>query len=132
MDPVGNVIAQIKNAQAVKKAVIYVNYSKFVYNFLDVLQRQGYLEKIIKVEAGQMEFVHPAIEIVLKYHNGNPVIMDIQRISKPGRRVYVGCNDIPDFYSSLGNVVLSTSKGQMLGSSARVQRLGGELICKIF
>ena len=127
-DPLGDMLSRIRNAQMRKKSKVSTPGSKLRANVLDVLQAEGYIRGYSTVEQnGQSEF-----EIELKYYDGEPVIHEIERISKPGRRVYASVKSIPRVKNGLGVSILSTPKGVMSDSAARDQNVGGEVLCTIF
>jgi small subunit ribosomal protein S8 len=128
-DPIGDMLTRIRNAVMVKKKEVVVEpASKLKMAILDVLKREGYIEGY-KIEG---EGVKKKIIVYLKYYQGKPVIQVIERISKPGRRIYVGVDEIPKVYNGLGIAILSTSKGVLSDREAKKLRVGGELICKVF
>jgi small subunit ribosomal protein S8 len=128
-DPLGDMLTRIRNAQMRKKSKVATPASRIRQHVLDVLQSEGYIRGYSTVEhkAGQSEF-----EIELKYYDGEPVIREIERISKPGRRVYVSVKSIPRVANGLGVSILSTPKGVMSDAEARDQNVGGEILCTIF
>ena len=128
-DPLGDMIARIRNAQLRKKSKVSTPASKLRGNLLDVLASEGYIRGYAAVElsAGRKEF-----EIELKYYDGEPVIREIQRVSKLGRRVYTSVTNIPRVANGLGVTILSTPKGVMADHSARDHNVGGEVLCRIF
>ncbi len=128
-DPIGDMLTRIRNAvMAKKKEVVVEPASKLKMAILDVLKREGYIEGY-RVEG---EGVKKKIIVYLKYYQGKPVIQVIERVSKPGRRIYVGVDEIPKVYNGLGIAILSTSKGILSDREAKKLRVGGELICKVF
>ena len=128
-DPLGDMLTRIRNAQMRKTAKVSSPGSRLRRNVLDVLQAEGYIRGYSSVdyENGRSEF-----EIELKYHAGEPVIREIERISKPGRRVYVSLQNIPRVANGLGVSILSTPKGVMSDAEARDQNVGGEVLCRVF
>ena len=128
-DPLGDMLTRIRNAQMCGKGKVSTPASKIRKNVLDVLQNEGYIRGYAQVE---YEGGLPEIEIELKYYDGDPVIKEIKRISKPGRRVYSSVNDLPRVHNGLGVSILSTSKGVMSDSEARSQNVGGEILCRVF
>jgi small subunit ribosomal protein S8 len=128
-DPIGDMITRIRNAQMRKKSKVSTPASKLRGNLLDVLQSEGYIRGYSSVDLGpgKSEF-----EIELKYYDGEPVIREIQRVSKPGRRVYTSVTNIPRVANGLGVTILSTPKGVMADHSARDSNVGGEVLCRIF
>ena len=128
-DPIGDMIARIKNAAMRKRAKVSTPASKMRGRVLDVLQTEGYIRGYSLVEApGE----HPAFEIELKYFDGEPVIAEIARVSKPGRRVYSSIKDLKPIRNGLGISILSTPKGVMSDAAARDQNVGGEVLCRVY
>ena len=128
-DPIANMIASIKNGQMAHKASISVPSSKLKKSVLAVLLQEGY---IASTEDAKDENGHPVITIGLKYHEGQPVIRTISRVSKPGRRVYAAVGKMPKVHNGLGVIIVSTSKGVMSDFDARQANIGGELLCSVF
>ena len=128
-DPIGDMLTRIRNAVGRKKTKVSTPASKLRARVLDVLQSEGYIRGYT-----QSEFVNgkAEIEIELKYYEGVPVIRELTRVSKPGRRVYVSFKSIPQVANGLGISILSTPKGVMADHEAREQNVGGELLCRIF
>ena len=128
-DPLGDMIARIHNAQMRKKNKVSSPTSRLRAGVLDVLKTEGYIRGYTSVEHkdGRSEF-----EIELKYFDGAPVIREIERISKPGRRVYVSVKALPRVNNGLGVAILSTPKGVMADHDARDQNVGGEILCTVF
>ncbi len=128
-DPLGDMLTRIRNATMRKKGKVSTPASKLRARVLDVLQAEGYIRGYSQVdfENGKSE-----IEIELKYFENVPVIREITRISKPGRRVYVSVKSIPQVANGLGISILSTPKGVMADHEAREQNVGGELLCRMF
>ena len=128
-DPLGDMLTRIRNAQLRKKSKVSTPASKLRGNLLDVLKAEGYIRGYSKVEfdGGKSEF-----EIELKYFDGQPVIREISRVSKPGRRVYTSVDNIPRVANGLGVTILSTPKGVMADHAARENNVGGEVLCKVF
>ena len=127
-DPIGDMIARIKNAQLRNHKKVQLPSSKFKVKIAEVLKSEGY---IIDYKVSQ-ETNKPYLEISLKYHSGNPVISSIQRVSKPGRRVFSRADSLPKINNGLGIAIISTPKGVMSDIDARKQKVGGEIICKVF
>ena len=127
-DPIGDMIARIKNAQLRNHKKVQLPSSKFKIKIAEVLKSEGY---IIDYKVSQ-ESNKPYLEISLKYHSGNPVISSIQRVSKPGRRVFSRAESLPKINNGLGIAIISTPKGVMTDIDARKQKVGGEIICKVF
>ncbi len=127
-DPIGDMIARIKNAQLRNHKKVELPSSKFKVKIADVLKNEGY---IIDYKTFS-ELNKSKLEISLKYHYGNPVISSIQRVSKPGRRIFSSAESLPKINNGLGIAIVSTSKGVMTDIEARKQKIGGEIICKVF
>ena len=127
-DPIGDMLTRIRNAQMRGTGKVHSPASKMRVRVLEVLQAEGYIRGFAEVERnGKRD-----IEIELKYYDGAPVIQEIKRISKPGRRVYSSVGDIPLVRNGLGISILSTSKGVMSDNVARSENVGGEIICRVF
>ncbi len=127
-DPIGDMLTRIRNGQLRGKSTVSSPASKLRGWVLDVLADEGY----IRGYEGAEENGHPAFEISLKYYEGTPVIREVKRVSKPGRRVYMSVNDIPVVRQGLGVSIVSTPKGVMSDASARANNVGGEVICTVF
>ena len=128
-DPIANMLAAIKNAQAALKPHTVVPASKARKAVLKVLNDEGYINGF---SDAKNEDGHPVIKIDLKYFEGRGVINKVQKISTPGRRVYASVSKFPKVYNGLGIIVVSTSKGVMSDFDARQQKIGGELLCSVF
>ena len=128
-DPIADMLTRIRNSQMRGKSTVMTPASKMRARVLDVLVDEGYIRGY---ETTTGEDGHPAIEISLKYFDGAPVIREMKRVSKPGRRVYLGVDDIPSVRQGLGVSIVSTSKGVMSDASARSQNVGGEVLCTVF
>jgi small subunit ribosomal protein S8 len=127
-DPIGDMLTRIRNAQLRKRPTVATPASTMRARVLDVLQSEGYIRGYAAVELnGKAEF-----QIELKYFEGQPVIREIQRVSKPGRRVYSSVRNIPRVADGLGVSILSTPKGVMSDNEARSQNVGGEVLCRVF
>ena len=127
-DPVGDMLARIKNSQVRNHKKVQLPSSKFKVKIVEVLKSEGYIIDY-KVENEQKK---PNLEINLKYNLGNPVISNIERISKPGRRIFSSAESLPKINNGLGIAIVSTPKGVMTDVDARKQKIGGEIICKVF
>ena len=126
-DPLGDMLTRIRNAQMRGRSTVLTPASKLRVRVLDVLQSEGYIRGYTEIEKdGRKE-----LEIELKYYDGSPVISEIRRISKPGRRVYSGAKDIPLVRNGLGISILSTPKGVMSDNVARTENVGGEILCRV-
>ena len=128
-DPLGDMLTRVRNAQMRGKSTVETPASKLRAWVLDVLADEGYIRGY---EAKTGKDGHPAIEISLKYYEGTPVIREVKRVSKPGRRVYMGVGNIPSVRQGLGISIVSTSKGVMTDASARSANVGGEVLCTVF
>jgi small subunit ribosomal protein S8 len=128
-DPISDLIARINNAQMRKKPKVSTPDSRLRVSVLDVLKNEGFIRGYAKVDHadGRSE-----LEIELKYFDGEPVIREISRVSKPGRRVYVAVRNLPRINNGLGVAILSTPKGVMADHDARDANVGGELLCTVF
>ncbi len=128
-DPLGDMLTRIRNGQRAHKSMVVSPASKHRAAVLDVLEREGYIRGYLEREfdEGKAE-----LEIELKYYEGEPVIREISRVSKPGRRVYSGIKDLAKVYNGLGISILSTPRGVMSDSEARAANVGGEVLCKVF
>jgi small subunit ribosomal protein S8 len=128
-DPIGDMIARIRNAAMRKRSKVVTPASKLRQRVLDVLQDEGYIRGYSVVEkAGEF----PTFEIELKYFDGEPVIAEIARVSTPGRRVYSSIKDLKPIKNGLGISILSTPKGVMSDSAARDANVGGEVLCRVY
>ncbi|HFB2048227.1 MAG: 30S ribosomal protein S8 [Hyphomicrobiaceae bacterium] len=128
-DPIGDMLTRIRNAQMRRKTKTVTPASNMRSRVLEVLKDEGYIRGYVQIE---QKGVRPEIEIELKYNNGEPAIREIQRVSKPGRRVYSSVKDIPNVANGLGMVILSTPKGVMSDWRAREENVGGEILCNVF
>ncbi|MCK0142556.1 30S ribosomal protein S8 [Aliiroseovarius sp. F20344] len=128
-DPIGDMLTRIRNAHMRGKSTVSTPASKLRGWVLDVLADEGYIRGY---ENGTDERGLPTLEISLKYFDGTPVIRELKRVSKPGRRVYMGSKDIPQVRQGLGVSIVSTPKGVMSDANARNQNVGGEVLCTVF
>ncbi|MCE0506780.1 MULTISPECIES: 30S ribosomal protein S8 [unclassified Roseivivax] len=128
-DPIGDMLTRIRNAQLRGKSTVSTPASKLRAWVLDVLADEGYIRGY---EKGTDERGHPTLQIALKYYEGAPVIRELTRVSKPGRRVYLGVTDIPQVRQGLGVSIVSTPKGVMSDANARAANVGGEVLCTVF
>ncbi|MFY0595519.1 MAG: 30S ribosomal protein S8 [Cognatishimia sp.] len=128
-DPIGDMLTRIRNGQLRGKSTVSSPASKLRGWVLDVLADEGYIRGY---ESTTGSDGHPALEISLKYYEGTPVIREVKRVSKPGRRVYMAVNDIPTVRQGLGVSIVSTSKGVMSDANARANNVGGEVLCTVF
>lgn len=128
-DPIADMLTRARNAQKAKKSTFVCPHSKMKASILDVMQSEGFIKgyTVKDIRKGIQELV-----VELKYFAQEPVIKQIKRISKPGRRVYSAVGSIPRYYSGLGVTILSTPRGVMSDAAAREAHVGGEIICSIF
>ena len=127
-DPVGDMLARIRNSQVRNHKKVQLPSSKFKVKIVEVLKNEGYIIDF-KIDNDEKK---PNLEINLKYNLGNPVISNIERISKPGRRIFSSAESLPKINNGLGIAIVSTPKGVMTDVDARKQKIGGEIICKVF
>ena len=127
-DPIGDMIARIKNAQQRNHKRVELPSSNFKVKIADILKNEGFI-KDFKVNQDTNK---PLLLMELKYHSGNPVISNFERVSKPGRRIFSSADGLPKINNGLGIAIVSTPKGVMTDIDARKQRVGGEIICKVF
>ena len=128
-DPLGDMLTRIRNGQRALKETVLAPASKLRSNVLEVFKREGFIRGFSQYE------VRPGvneIKIELKYHEGEPVIRELRRVSKPGRRVYSGIKDLPRVYNGLGISILSTPRGVLSDAEARAANVGGEVLCRVF
>ena len=128
-DPLGDMLTRIRNGQRTGKSKVRAPASKLRANVLDVLKREGYIRDYRTEETG---IGLAEVEIELKYNEGAPVIQEIARVSRPGRRVYSKIKELPRFYNGLGITILSTPRGVMSDQEARAANVGGEVLCRVF
>ena len=127
-DPISDLLTRIRNAHLRSKNKVSVPSSKMRERVLEVLHKEGYIRGFATIEKdGKSE-----IEVELKYFDGQPVIKEINRVSKPGRRVYASVDALPSVFNGLGISILSTPKGVMSDQEARAQNVGGEVLCTVF
>ncbi len=127
-DPISDLLTRIRNAHLRSKNKVSVPSSKLRERVLEVLHKEGYIRGFATIEKdGKSE-----IEVELKYFDGQPVIKEINRVSKPGRRVYASVDALPSVFNGLGISILSTPKGVMSDQEARAQNVGGEVLCTVF
>ena len=128
-DPLGDMLTRIRNGQSAGKSVVSSPSSRLRSNVLEVLKREGYIRDYssVEVRTGVSE-----LKIELKYHEGAPVIQQIQRVSRPGRRVYSGIKELKRVYNGLGISILSTPRGVLSDNEARDANVGGEVLCMVF
>ena len=127
-DPIGDMIARVKNAQARNHKKVELPSSSFKTKIADILKNEGFI-KDFKVVGEEKK---PVLSLELKYYSGNPVISNFERVSKPGRRIFSSADSLPKINNGLGIAIVSTPKGVMTDIDARKQKVGGEIICKVF
>ena len=127
-DPIGDMIARIKNAQVRNHRKVEIPSSNFKVKIADILKNEGFIKNF---EVGS-EDNKSILSLELKYHSGNPVISAFERVSKPGRRIFSSADSLPKINNGLGIAIVSTPKGVMTDMDARKQKVGGEIICKVF
>ena len=127
-DPIGDMIARIKNAQQRNHKKVELPSSNFKKKIADILKNEGFIKEFKVNKEGNK----PTLSLELKYHSGNPVISTFERVSKPGRRIFSSAEGLPKINNGLGIAIISTPKGVMTDIDARKQRVGGEIICKVF
>ncbi|UFN50245.1 30S ribosomal protein S8 [Roseomonas sp. OT10] len=128
-DPLGDMLTRIRNGQRARQSRIASPASRLRADVLEVLKREGY------IRAWRIEDVRPGVKVLdieLKYSEGEPVIKEINRVSKPGRRVYAKIKELPKVYNGFGISILSTPRGVMSDTEARVANVGGEVLCRVF
>jgi len=129
VDPIGDMITRIRNAQMRSLSSVKIPGSKFRASILDVLKKEGYISDYKFLTDVKDK---NSLTVSLKYDNGNPVIKEIKRVSKPGRRIYAKADSIPIIQNGLGLAIVSTSKGIMSDNDAKNKKIGGEIICRVF
>ena len=128
-DPIGDMIARIRNAQMRTSNNVAIPNSKFRVKILEILKQEGYISDYKIISSSTKK---DTLLVDLKYYKGLPVIKEIKRISKPGRRIYARASSIPRIQNGLGLAIVSTSIGIMSDSDARIKNVGGEIICRVF
>ena len=127
-DPIGDMIARVKNAQARNHKKVDLPSSNFKNKIAEILKNEGFIKEF-KVNSENNKNI---LSLELKYHSGNPVISAFERVSKPGRRIFSSADSLPKINNGLGIAIVSTPKGVMTDIDARKQKVGGEIICKVF
>jgi small subunit ribosomal protein S8 len=126
-DPISDMLTRIRNAQAANKVTVSIPASGIKTAIAKVLKEEGYIEEY----STDKESTKPLLEVKLKYHQGQPVISKLERVSRPGLRIYSNADELPSVLSGLGIAIISTSKGIMTDRAARKARIGGEVICSV-
>ena len=127
-DPIGDMIARIKNAQERNHRKVELPSSNFKAKIADILKNEGFIKDFKIIDEDKKS----VLSLDLKYHSGSPVISNFERVSKPGRRIFSSANSLPKINNGLGIAIISTPKGVMTDMDARKQKVGGEIICKVF
>ena len=127
-DPIGDMIARVKNAQERNHKKVDLPSSNFKVKIADILKNEGFIKDFKVVDENKKS----RLSLELKYHSGNPVISNFERVSKPGRRIFSSADSLPKINNGLGIAIVSTPKGVMTDIDARKQKVGGEIICKVF
>ena len=127
-DPIGDMIARIKNAQSRNHKIVELPSSNFKSKIANILKNEGFIKDFKILAEGKK----PILSLELKYHSGNPVISNFERVSKPGRRIFSSADSLPRINNGLGIAIVSTPKGVMTDMDARKHKIGGEIICKVF
>ena len=132
-DPIADMLTRIRNALAVRKPEVILPFSKIKMSIAEILQENDYLKKVERIEKENASINFDEIKITLKYLGGKePVIKNLKRVSKPGRRVYATKDELPVVLNNLGIAIISTSQGIMTNKEAKKKNLGGEVICEIY
>lgn len=126
-DPIADMLTRIRNASAVKKTEVELPFSKVKWAIAQILLQEGFVSAVEKKEEK-----HGVIRVSLKYNNKIPAINSIQRISKPGRRLYIKSSDLPRVRNGLGMAIISTPQGIISNKEARKRKIGGEIICEVY
>lgn len=126
-DPISDMLTRIRNANIVKKSEVFIPFSKIKFEMAKILEKEGFIKKAEQVEKDNQQ-----IRVELKYKDGQPVIQNLSRISKPGRRVYHSYKKLPRILPSLGIMIVSTPQGLMTHEEAKVKKIGGEIICEVY
>ena len=126
-DPIGDMIARVKNAQARNHKKVELPSSNFKIKIASILKNEGFI-----IDFKVINEKKPILLLELKYHSGSPVISNFERVSKPGRRIFSRADSLPKINNGLGIAIISTPKGVMTDMDARKQKIGGEIICKVF
>lgn len=127
-DPLGDLVTRIRNGQAARLTEVQSPASKLRASLLEVLKREGYIRDFSVKQTGAAS----VLNIELKYSEGQPVIKEITRVSRPGRRVYTQIKDVPRVFNGLGISILSTPRGVLSDKEAREANVGGEILCRVF
>jgi small subunit ribosomal protein S8 len=131
-DPIADMLTRIRNAIAVRKSELVLPCSRLKLGIAEILEREGYVEKVERLDKGQAQESYDSIRIVLKYQGGKSAITDLKRISRPGLRVYATKDELPRVLNNIGIAIISTSKGLLTNKEAKKAHIGGEVLCEIY
>ncbi len=132
-DPIADMLTRIRNASKIKKAEVYIPFSKIKLEILKILKREGFIEEIEEISPGSEDHKFGGLDVTLKYgEDRESAITSIKRVSKPGRRVYADKSNLPVVLNNYGIAILSTSKGLMTNNQAKKFGVGGEVICEVY
>ena len=126
-DPISDMLTRIRNAQLVRKSEVVLPYSRMKFAIAKILEEEGYVGQVEQLEEAKL----PRLRVALTYEHGSPKITKIQRVSRPGRRVYAKSTQMPRVLSDFGIAIISTPNGLMTNKEARARHLGGEVICEV-
>lgn len=129
-DPIADMLTRIRNAVLVNKGEVLIPFSKIKYEIAKILAKEGFIARVEKVDGPDDHSCY--LQLILKYKKDESVIRGLKRISKPGRKVYLGYQEIPKMLPSLGILIISTSRGLMTNTESKKQKIGGESICEIY
>ena len=128
-DPIADMLTRIRNAQAIRKKEVVLPFSKIKFEIAKILKHEDYIAGFEKIEVAKF----PEIKIILKYdEDKQPAITNIERISKPGRRVYLGSKNMPSVLNNFGLAIVTTNRGVMTAKEAKKEKVGGEIICQVW
>ena len=130
-DPIADMLTRIRNASRVKKADVFIPFSKIKLSIIKILKTHGFIEGYTEIKPGE-ESQFGGIMVKLKYDEGKPAMTSLKRISKPGRRVYVAKDEMPNVLNNFGIAIISTSQGLFTNKEAKKMGLGGEVVCEIY
>lgn len=131
-DPIADMLTRIRNASRVRKAEVYIPFSKMKLEIVKILKKEGFIESFEEIKAGSAEKKFGGLSLKLKYDGKTPIITSLKRISKPGRRVYAAKDELPKVLNNFGVAIISTSKGLMTNREAKKIGLGGEVVCEVY
>lgn len=131
-DPIADMLTRIRNSYRIKKGEVFIPFSKMKLEIVKILKREGFIADFEEIKPGTEGYKFGGINVVLKYDDAEPAITAINRVSKPGRRVYVDKDNLPVVINNYGIAILSTSKGLMTNRQAKKAGLGGEVVCEIY